>query len=147
MIADEDARHVVDHLRTSSWVGRYQDTCNYRYWRTRSRVESEKEMADAHREIYEGEQALDRADTTAARRLYLDGMAKFEKKLKEYSDLKDEDETVEEGLLAILGWQRAIELDDDEVPDEFPLKEMWESHVNRRPNVKQEFDRRRRASR
>jgi hypothetical protein len=147
MIADEDARHVEPHQRESGWVGRYQDTSNYRYWRTRSRVESEKEMADAHREIYEGEQALDRADTTTARRLYLDGMTKFEKKLKEYSDLKDEDETVEEGLLAIFGWQRAIELDDEEIPDEFPLKEMWESHVNRRPSVKQEFDRRRRASR
>ena len=110
MIADENARHVEPRLRESSWVGRYQDTANYRYWRTRSRVESEKEMADAHREIYEGEQALDRADTTAARRLYLDGMTKYEKMLKEYSDLKDEDESVEEAILAVIGWQKSIEL-------------------------------------
>ena len=147
LIADEDARHLDSTQRKSNWVGRYQDTANYRYWRTRSLVESEKEMADAHREIYEGEQALDRADTTAARRLYLDGMTKFEKKLNEYTDLKNEDETVEEGMLAIMGWQRAIELDDEEVPEEFPLKDMWESHANKRTNVKSEFDRRRRASR
>ncbi|HEY2251033.1 MAG TPA: hypothetical protein VGH74_08225 [Planctomycetaceae bacterium] len=147
MIAEEDAQHLDDRDRVSNWVGRYQDTSNYRYWRTRSRVESEKEMSDAHREMYEGEQALDRADTTAARKLYLDGMTKYEKMINEYPDLKDEDETVEEGMLAIFGWERAIELDDDDVPDEFPLKGMWEAHAARRATVKQEFDRRRRASR
>lgn len=146
MIKQEVADKVEEMQRKSYWVGRYQDTSNYRYWRTRSRIESEKEMADAHREIYEGEQALDRADTTEARRLYLAGMTKFEKMIKEYSDLKDEDETVEEGLLAVFGWQRAIELDDETAPEEFPLKDMWESHAARRSSVKQEFDRRRRAS-
>jgi hypothetical protein len=147
MIEEENANHVPQQLRKSNWVDRYQDTANYRYWRTRARVESEKEMADAHREMYEGEQALDRADTTAARKLYLDGMTKFEKLLNEYSNLKNEDETIEEAFMAILGWQRAIELDDEEVPDDFPLKEIWESHSLRRPNMKTEFDRRRRASR
>lgn len=147
MIEDEEAKNVEHRYRPSYWVGRYQDTSNYRYWRTRARVESEKEMADAHREMYEGELALDRADTSEARRLFFAGMTKFEKLLKEYSDLKDEDETVEEGILAIFGWQRAIELDDDVIPDEFPLKEMWESHAARRATLKTEFDRRRRASR
>jgi len=146
MIREEDANHVEVVQRKSNWVGRYQDTSNYRYWRTRSRVESEKEMADAHREIYEGEQALGRADTTEARRLYLSGMTRFEKMIKEYSDLKDEDETVEEGMLAIFGWQMAIQLDDETAPEEFPLKDMWESHAARRSSVKQEFDRRIRAS-
>jgi hypothetical protein len=147
MIADEDAKAIEQSQRESNWVGRYQDTCNYRYWRTRSRLESEKEMADAHRELYEAEQALDRADTTAARRLYLEGMTKFEKKLNEYAEMKDQDETIEEALLAVFGWQKAIELDEDEVPDEFPLKELWDVQAARRMTVKQEFDRRRRAPR
>jgi hypothetical protein len=147
MIEEEDAAHIEQHRRRSNWVGRYQDTCNYRYWRTRSRLESEKQMADAHREMYEAEQALDRADTTAARRLYQDGMLKFENILNEYPDMKDQDETIEEGLLAVFGWQRAIELDEEDVPDEFPLKDMWDAHPQRRITVKQEFDRRRRAPR
>jgi len=147
MIEEEEAQHVEPQLRESGWVERYQNTCNYRYWRTRSLVESEKEMSDAHREMYEGEQALDRADTTKARELFMDGMTKYAKMLDEYPELKDEDESIEEGMLAIFGWQRAIELDDDDIPEEFPLKNMWENHAARRPNVKQEFDRRRRASR
>ena len=147
MLAAEVANQVPDQLRPSNWVERYQNTANYRYWRTRSLIESEKEMAEAHREIYEAEQALDRADEATARRLYLSGMTKFEKKLNEYPELKDEDETVEEGLLAVMGWQLALELADEDIPENFPLKEMWESHASRRSLVKQEFDRRRRAAR
>ncbi len=65
-------------VRQSIWIGKYQDQSNYTYWRTRSRIESEKEMSDAHRLLYEGEQALHKADPTTAIKLYVDGMTKYE---------------------------------------------------------------------
>jgi hypothetical protein len=147
MVAKEDAGKLSDRDRESYWVNRYQDTTNYRYWRTRSRVESEKVMADAHRELYEGQQALFRADDTTARARYLDGMTKFEKILSEYPDLKVEDETIEEALLALIGWRQCLELADEEIPEQYPLKEFWEGHPSRHSTVKQEFDRRRRGAR
>jgi hypothetical protein len=147
MRRDEDANNVDEGARKSHWVGRYQNDTNYRFWRTKSLVESQKEMSEAHREMYDAEQALFKADTTKARELYLSGMAKYEKILSEYPDLKDEDEVVEEGLLAQLGWREALTLDEEPVPDEYPLKEMWESHAPRRESAKEEFNRRRRGQR
>jgi hypothetical protein len=147
MRKSEDAKSMEDPQRISYWVGRYQNDTNYRFWRTKSLVESQKEMSEAHREMYEGEQALFKADTTTARELYLSGMARYEKLLAEYPDLMDEDEVVDEGLLAQHGWREALALDEEEVPDEYPLKEMWESHPQRRESAKEEFNRRRRGQR
>jgi hypothetical protein len=134
-------------LRFLYWVDRYQNTCNYRYWRTKSRIESEKEMSDAHREMYEGEQALFAADLARAVTLYQSGMTKYEKLLNEYSDLKDEGEMVDEGLQAILGWQQALDFSGEDIPESFPLKEMWDKHQDRVNNARDELNRRRKASR
>lgn len=147
MIADEEARDVDPGQRTSHWVNRYQNDTNYRFWRTKAHVESQQEMSEAHREMYLAEQALFKADTATAREKYLSGMTRYEKLLAEYSDLKDEDEVVEEGLIAQIGWREALALDEEQVPDEFPLKEMWESHHSRKENATEEFNRRRRGLR
>jgi hypothetical protein len=147
MRQEEDAKNLDDRDRISNWVGRYQNDTNYRFWRTKALVESQKEMSEAHREMYEAEQALFKADTTKARELYLSGMAKYEKLLDEYPDLKDEDEVVDEGLIAQIGWREALALDEEEAPDEYPLKQMWDEHASRREPAKEEFNRRRRGQR
>ncbi len=141
----EDAAHTADWDRESVWIGKYQDQANYTYWRTRSRIESEKEMSDAHRLLYDGEQALHKADPATAVKLYVDGMTKYDKILGEYPQMKNEDETVEEAMLAVMGWQKALEYLDEEVPETFPLKDIWDEHPLRRPAIKSEFERRRRA--
>lgn len=143
----EDLKKPDDRDRYTYWVGRYQDTTNYRFWRSKARVESEKTMADAHRDIYEGEQAFYRADTTEAKRLLLDGMGKYQEALKDYEDLKEDDMTIEEALLAQHAWRACLELDEEDVPDNYPLKEFWEAHPQRRDQAKQEFNRRRRGIR
>jgi hypothetical protein len=142
---DEDAKKLPDRERMTHWIGSYQNQANYNYWRTRSREESEKDMADAHRLIYEGEQALHKADPTKAIELYNEGLAKFEKILTEYPTMKDEDDTIEEAMLAVIGWQKALEYLDEEIPETFPLKDIWDKQARRLPNVKSEFERRRRA--
>jgi len=38
------------------WVGRYQDTTNYRYWRTRALTESDPITMAAHKQIYDGQE-------------------------------------------------------------------------------------------
>jgi hypothetical protein len=143
----EDRQNPDERTRRLPWVDRYQNTTNYRYWRTKSQIESEQEMSDAHREMYAGEQALDAADTTTARTLLLSGMAKYEKLLNEYPTLKEEDETKDEALLSLMAWRRALELDEVKVPDEYPLKDLWESNAGRRTYLEDEFNRRRRGAR
>jgi len=145
MRQEEDAAGKTDFKRMSVWIGKYQDQTNYPYWRIRSRLESEKDMSEAHRLLYDAEQALNKADPTAAISLYVEGMNKFEKILADYPQMKDEDETVEEAMLAVMGWQKALDYLEEEIPESFPLKDIWERHAGRRNNVKSEFDRRRRG--
>ncbi len=143
----EDLKEPEERNRVTFWVGRYQDTTNYRFWRTKSQIESELQMSEAHRAMYEAEQAFHKADTARAIELYLVGMTKYEKLLNEYPELKEEDETIDEGLLAQLGWRECMDLEETPIPDEYPLKEMWETHPQKREFLKDEFNRRRRAKR
>ena len=145
MRAREEAAGLEPLKRESVWIGKYQEQANYVYWRTRSRIESEKEMSDAHRLIYEAEQALFKADPATAVKLYREGMAKYEAKLNEFPSMKNEDETIDDVLLAIIGWQKALEYLDEDVPEKFELKDVWDERESRRANAKQEFDRRRRG--
>jgi hypothetical protein len=142
----EDAAKTPDMKRMTTWIGKYQDQANYNYWRMRALVESEKNMADAHRLIYEGEQALHKADPTTAKDLYQEGMLKFDQILSgDFKTMRNEDETIEEAMLAVMGWQKALEYLDEEIPDTFPLKDIWDDHPARRMTVKSEFERRRRS--
>jgi hypothetical protein len=145
MRAKEDGENLPEMKRETTWIGKYQDQANYNYWRTRSRIESEKEMAESHRLLYEAEQALFKADPTTALELYKEGMARFDKILGEYANMKNEDETIEDAMSAVMGWQKALEYLDEEIPETFPLKDIWDSHPGRRSSVKSDFERRRRT--
>ena len=48
-------------------------------------------------------------------------------------------------LAAVMGWQKALEYLDEEVPEAFPLKALWDEQPARRNNVKTDFERRRRG--
>jgi hypothetical protein len=145
MRAREDEQQLEGLQRPSVWIGKYQEQANYVYWRTRSKIESETEMSNARRLLYEAEQALFKADPAKALELYQVGMKKYGEKLDEYPSMKHEDETVDDVLLAIIGWQKALEYLDEEVPDNFPMKDIWDEHPNRIKTSRQEFDRRRRG--
>ena len=142
-----DAEEPDERKRYLHWVARYQDMCNYRYWRTRCKIESEKDMAEAHQELYEGEQAYRAADFDKAIETYAGGMAKYEKMLDQYPDLKDDDNTIEEVMLAQMFWRDALQIVEGREPsdeEEFPLKQMWLKHNNRKQMLMDEFQRRQR---
>lgn len=140
-----DAKNPNERQRPSFWINHYQNTGNYRYWRLRSRTESEKEMSEARHDIYEGEQALYRADTGRARELLLSGMKKYEAVLDAYPELKRESDMLDDAMLAQYIWRECLNLDGDDVPDEYPLKAVWEGHPEKVDHAKTEFDRRRKA--
>jgi len=148
---EQDAQKTTDFEKVLHWVDRYQDTTNYRYWRTRCKVEGERDMAEAHRELYEGENAYRAGDYDTAIELFDSGMAKFEAMLKKYSDLESDDNMIEEGMVALWFWRDCHTIVNgpdyvDELED-YPLKEMWEKHQNRLSQIEDEIRRRKRFGR
>jgi hypothetical protein len=144
----KDAALKPGYRGWQDWVDHYRKMTNYYYWRVRARVEGEKIMSDAHRELYEGEQAFLAADFLKARELLESGMKKYEKILADNPDLKSDDPSIEEGLLAQLFWREILQVVFNQpIPDEYPLKELWETEQGRLPSVQDEFNRRRRAQR
>lgn len=137
----------ADRDQTEYWVERYRDMTNYRYWRVRSKVESELTMDEAHRELYEGERLAKEADYDEAQKLLFSGMTKLEQILNRYPELKDEDSIIEEALLAQLFWRDCLEIDGN-APDEkagFPLQGLWNDKKPYLPSAMEEFNRRKRA--
>ncbi len=130
-----------DLERVRREINFYQNTCNYRFWRTKAHSEMQPNTVDVHRELYEGEQLFKSGELETAQATLESGLKKYERLLKDYTDLENDDNTLEEGLWAVMLWQKIYQLNHQIQPEEFPLKWMWEKEANRIPNLQQDFDR------
>jgi len=126
------------------WVDRYQDMTNYRYWRTRALCEGESNTVEAHRLLHQGEQAYLNGAFTDARKLLEEGMTRYEKMLQTYPDLYDDDMSIEEGLMAQLLWRACLQLDEEEIPEKYPLQQLWQTKQGHIGAASEELERRRR---
>ncbi len=114
----------------------FQKTTNYRYWRERARAEKMPTTAEAHRQLYEGERLyksgkLSKDPTTGkpgAQEMLEEGMANYAKLLDDFVELRSEDLTVEEGMWGLLIWRKALDLQGKPIPENYPLKWLWEEH-------------------
>lgn len=130
-------------LDLRSWVGRYQNMTNYRYWFAKCYSEQEKNTMDAHKDLFDALAIFPTGNTSEAARLAFQGLQKYEKLLgdKVNVGLREDDQAIEEVMLGILTWRQALELENRPIPAEFPLKSMWIEHQNRLPQIEQEFKR------
>lgn len=158
---DEDLTRLAerDHVSKEDkrfWTASYQDRCQYRYWRTVAAAEGLKLTRDAHRSINDGKRLFREAnfvqsdedkaagkgpETWGALEYLLDGMTKYERVLRDFPSLKTEDEAVEQVMLAVLYMQNIYELRDMPVPDDFPLKDVWEKNQPRLAEMESLFAR------
>lgn len=123
-------------LQLRNWVGKYQDMTNYRYWHNRCLAEREPELVAAHRELYESQKLLAGGDAVKAQELALSGLIKFEQQLKNFGDMRADDETIEEALSGIITYRNARELSEGAgLPDKFPLMDLWIKEQGRIPEV------------
>lgn len=136
------ANFKVDPRRVRQMVNLYQDVSNYRFWRTKAHSEMQPNTVAVHRELYEGEQAFKRGDLDVAEKTLAAGLEKYEQLLLSYKDLQVDDNTLEEGLWAIMLWQKIYQLKNQIQPDEFPLKWLWDKEQARIPNMQEDFNRR-----
>lgn len=138
------------------WTSSYQDRCQYRYWRTLAAAESLEITRDAHRRINDGKELFwesryvqsekDRADgkgpeTWGALEHLEDGMRKFEQVLNDFPTLASEDDAIEESLMALVYWREIFKLRKQPIPDDYPLRSMWEKHQDRVPEMELNFRR------
>ncbi|MDA0833385.1 MAG: hypothetical protein O2955_17190 [Planctomycetota bacterium] len=131
----------VSETLKREWVDRYQKMVNYIFWRTQARVEREELTMQAHRELYQGEQAFKESRMSEAQELLESGMAKFEKVMTQNDSLLLEDDAIEEALNAVLIWQHVHELEGKQVPANYPLKPLWDSQQERVQVLTNEFRR------
>jgi hypothetical protein len=144
-LADEQG---VDVSVVKQWVRHYQNTANYRYWRTRSLAESTASAdpnglntAEAHRLLYEGELSYFDGRFDDARDKLVRGMQKYARLLEEFPELMHEDLTIEEGLRAVLIWKKILQIEKETVPETFALKPLWDAHPNQIPLLQEKLDR------
>ncbi|MEO1998932.1 MAG: hypothetical protein ABGZ17_27105 [Planctomycetaceae bacterium] len=146
----------VDPAVKRRWIKSYGETCNYLYWRTLTRAESEKATSDAHQLIFRGQQAFKEGRTnrrgekgelpSESQELLEQGLVKLAPVMARYPSLLGEDDTIEMIMLAIRYWFEIHHLNNQTPPDNFPFKELWTLHENRIPNLDLLFMRENRAN-
>ena len=141
-VAELAKRNNVEESVIQNWLNRTQNVTNYRYWRTRAMSESEPDTVAAHRDLYQGEQAFKAGEIDEAQEKLERGMATLSKVLTRYESLATEDLVIEEGLWAVMIWQKILQLKGIAFPQEFPLKWLWEGQAERLPELQYDFDRR-----
>jgi hypothetical protein len=136
----------VDREEKLEWQDRYHKMTNYTYWRTRSEVESQREMTEARSALHEGKERFFKADMQGARVLFKDGLTKLERLVEKYPGLLTqdilEDELLDEILKAILMWHYVLQLEGEDIPGDFPLKKVWDEQEQRRAELNDIFQQR-----
>jgi hypothetical protein len=140
-IAQLAAASGSDPKKIAREIDIYQNITNYRFWRTKAHSEMQPNTVAVHRDLYEGEQLFRAGDIEAANSLLESGLKEYETLLQNYADLAVDDNTLEEGLRAVMLWQKIYQLKNQVQPDDFPLKWLWEKEINRIPNLQHDFNR------
>lgn len=135
-MAENDGTDPEEKL---NWQDRYHKMTNYTYWRTRTEVESQRDMTDARRALHEGKDKFFKHDVEGARVLFEEGLTKLEGLLAKYPTLIVEEELVEDVLKSVLMWQYVLRLLGEDVPADFPLKSVWDAFPDQRNELDERF--------
>ncbi len=125
-----------------NWVYRYQDMCNYRYWRMRCFVEREQNTVEARRDLYQGEVAAAKGDFVEAKRLLESGLEKYEKMLQKYPELLEHSDTIEDAMIALITWRTVLQVEAIPLPENYPLRAIWEQNAGNLATYQTEYIRR-----
>ncbi len=105
-----------------------------------------RSIVEAHRELYNGEQALFAADEKEAARLLYSGLEKFELSLSFHRDLMDDDDLIENMMVALVEWREALGLQNEPIPENYPMKAMFERRRGMLKQIEDEIKRRRKSN-
>ncbi len=120
----------------------YQNMQNYRYWRTRALCEAEPETAEAHWLLFAALEEYQQQNLDTAREHAFRVMNLLERVFKKYPELEVEEDLVEDGMTAIFIWQNAHKLSGERHPNDFPLRSIYDSRLDRLVEYERLFNRR-----
>lgn len=159
-----NGKYNVTPVEKERWIDARKKVTNYPYWRSRAVLEKDDLMVQAHRELYDGRQLYKagRGDWNAegppvSVQKLESGLKKFEKmfaslKAKETEEnlsedekaqrlLTEDDNLVEEAMLALRYYHFAHKNADRKLPEDYPMKDLWENNQALLPNIEKEFNR------
>jgi len=115
------------------WTDQYHKMTNYRYWRMRALAEKETETTEAHKDLYDAGQAYLQGDTPKAEELAYRGLERFEKISARFPDLLTDVTSIEEIMLGHFVWRESYRQNHTEdLPETFPLRNLW---IEQQPNI------------
>ncbi|WP_417851047.1 hypothetical protein [Thalassoglobus sp.] len=131
-LAEEDKMTLADKQK---WQNMYRKTTSYDKWKRHCEIERRDEMTRARYHLTEGRRLYRNVQDFEGAKKYLEeGMALLDSVIQQYVAedgsnvmLVDEPDTVEDSIKAILMWQAVLELLGEPVPEDFPLKQVWEN--------------------
>ena len=120
-----------------------QNMSNYRYWKRRSNAEKRGETEKAHRELFLAHQAFfQEGDVAKAQKLAETGLKIFEITYnKHFQKIKADEFAIEEVLRAVLLLRYCHKLQGTQMPEDFPLKHLWERWQSWVPEIDEEMRR------
>ncbi len=131
-LAEEDNMTLADKKQ---WQARYIKNTVYDYWKRHCEIERREEMTRARYHLIEGRRLYRNvSDFEGARKSLEEGMALLASVIEQYEAedgtnimLVDESDTIEEGIKAMLIWRSVMEILGQPIPDEYPLKSIWDN--------------------
>ena len=166
--ADEPLGYKVTREEKLRWIALRQNVTNYRYWKARADIEKEPDMVNAHRDMYKGREMLragqwdwnlDGTPPESVKKLE-SGLKLLEKTFQKLNALNtgesgeftpdqqfnpdqkqliQDDNLIEEAMLAIKYYREAHILSGIPLRDDYPLKWLWDANQDRVQSIDEEF--------
>jgi len=124
----------VTFEQKKDWQDRYRKMTSYPYWKLHCDIEKRELMTQARYHLAEGRRLYrDVSDLQGAQINLVTGLAELQQVIAKYQVnpefnlvISDEEGIMEEALKALIIWRHVLELLGQEVPAEYPLKQLWE---------------------
>ncbi|MCA8997284.1 MAG: hypothetical protein KDA80_09860 [Planctomycetaceae bacterium] len=130
-LAEEDGMSLEDKQK---WQENYRRQTLYTYWKMHCDIERRETMMRARYQLREGRRLYEIQEFDEAKIFLERGLNDLAEVVKLYETedgrnllLSDEDETVDDAMKAILIWQQVLNLLGEPIPNEFPLRNIWDS--------------------
>ena len=125
-------------------IDRLQSMINYRYWRARSKLEQNSRMLEIRKEIAQGKAFFADSEYTNASKKLMDGMShlnRFMQQGEEGAELSKDPDMIDEILMAVFIWRQCLKKLDNPIPQQYPLKSIWDLNQDSLLDITLEFKR------
>lgn len=123
------AREAADYEQKGYEINTYRTIVNFAYWRRHAEVEQTAECRNARRLIYDGDQAMVKADLLAARKNYEQGFQLWKTVLDKFPDLREDSNLIRDLVEMMVRYRQVLKkLDIQELPKDFPIPELTKDY-------------------